>query len=45
MLKANMEKGQISYKGKLIRMTADFSTGEAEVFQDPREDNSQSRLV
>ena len=52
ILKAIREKVQITYKGRLIRITPDFSTGTlkarrtwTEVMQTIKEYNCQSRLL
>jgi hypothetical protein len=52
ILKAVREKGQVACKGRLIRITPDFSTGTlkarrtwTEVMQTIKEYNCQSRLL
>ena len=52
VLKAVREKGQVTYKGRLIRITTDFSPENLkarrsweDVMQTPREQNYQPRLL
>jgi hypothetical protein len=52
ILKAVMEEGQVTYKGRPIRITSNFSTETmkgrrfwADVIQTPREDKCQPRLL